>query len=198
MPDAVLSEVFRLLDMCVLESPPKSEQPLRLVTPAPDWLASLLGSFHAAEIPWSAMPFVDHFLTQAQEAWHEGPDASTTSEPFVAPGYNEEVLLRATALTVGRRRLLILERLSGKADLRPMLQLAREQKLEYERLVQDAGAVHAPAAAIEREVKALSAVALPKELVDPVNRLARASADLQSAVAPLPAQQSRHRRQART
>ena len=198
MSDALLADVLRMLDMCVLESPAKSDQPLRLVTPAPDWLASLLGSFHAAEIPWSAMPFVDHFLTQAEEAWHEGPDASTTSEPFVVPGYSDDILLRATALTAGRRRLLILERLSGKADLRPMLQLAREHKLQHERLVQDAGAVHAPAAAIEREVKALSANALPAGLVDAVNRLAKASADLQSAVAPLPAQQSRHRRQARS
>ena len=198
MPDAVLAEVLRMLDMCVLESPPKSDQPLRLVTPAPDWLASLLGSFHASEIPWSAMPFVDHFLTQAQEAWHEGPEGSTTSEPFVAPGYNEEVLLRATALTAGRRRLLILERLSGKADLRPMLQLAREQKLEYERLAEDASAVRAPAAAIEREVRALSVAPLPAHLLDIVDRLARASADLHSAVVPLPAQKSRHRRQART
>lgn len=191
--DAPLAEVMRLLDMCVVESPPRSDQPLRLLTPAPDWLAMLLGSFHAAEIPRNAMPFVDHFMAQAEEAWHEGPHASRVSEPFVVPGRDDDVLLRVSAVMADRRRLLVLERLSGKADLRPILQQAREQKLDHEKLARSAAAVHAPAQAIAGVVKALSDIALPPALLAAVSQLSRASADLQTVAASLPAPPSRQR-----
>jgi hypothetical protein len=46
----------------------------------------------------------------------------------------EELLLRATALNLGPRSVLVIERLRGDADTRGILQTARENRLIQERL----------------------------------------------------------------
>ena len=69
----------------------------------------------------------------------------------------EDALLRATAITLEHRSLLIIERLTGDADTRPILQKAREQMLATEQLTRQAAAVHAPAAAIGRVADELAA-----------------------------------------
>ena len=48
------------------------------------------------------------------------------SGPFVATVGGEDILLRASAITLAGRMLLVIEKLTGDADTRPMLQKARE------------------------------------------------------------------------
>ncbi|MEO6349497.1 MAG: hypothetical protein ABIP53_02510 [Candidatus Limnocylindrales bacterium] len=220
MSEAVLTAVVRAFDLCVIEClPPASpfdlgragagdsrpgqgpaarHSVLLLLTPRPDWLAGVFTIVQddARTALLGAVPFLDHFLVEAEAVWYEGHPASATSEPFVALVGGTDVLLRARAVTQHERRLLILQRLAGDADLRPMLQRAREQMLEHEQLVQRTSTLHAPAAAIDRQVRELLA-ALPAEHQGVVDRLSNSSAELQSALAGLPAPPSRHRRQAR-
>jgi hypothetical protein len=68
-----------------------------------------------------------HFSTSScrgPKAWHSaGPQDRTCSVASIA---RKDVLLRATALMMNGRSLLLLERLTGDADTRPILQKARE------------------------------------------------------------------------
>jgi len=199
MSDVPLSAVLRAFDVCVIEyatTPPK----LRLLTPSTGWLVDVFGGSAADSAAGlgDATPFLENFMPDAEAAWHEGRDARATSGPFVVPTADGDVMLRALAITHDGRRLLMLQRLTGDADLRPMLQRAREQMLEQEKLVRQVGAVHGPAAAIERDLKELHSKGLPQEHHALVERLMRASTELQTAVATLPAPPSRHRRQAKT
>jgi hypothetical protein len=180
-PD-VLPALTRALGLAVIERLPNTGY--ILAAPAPDWLAGALGTSHT--LP-SAFPFLGHFLQIAGTVWHEGPGARADSGPFEATINGEPMLLRATALTVDDHKLLVVERLIGDADPRPMLQRAREQMLDRERLERHATAVHGPAAAIAREVAALAGIDLPPNARAVVDRLTQATAALESTVAALPA-----------
>jgi hypothetical protein len=192
--DTVLSDVIQALGLAVIERLPNSTY--HLLTASPHWLT---GAFEAAPAGAQgtlagALPFLDHFLNQAETAWYEGPPATAESGPFAARVSGEDLLLRATAFTIGRRRLLVLERLTGEADTRPILQRAREHLLEAERLTRQIGTVHAPAAAIERELSALSATSLSADQQRIVDALRQASAKVQAAMATLPAPPPKSRR----
>lgn len=191
MEDAVLKALLRGLDLCVIEcrsfagTAPKVSD-LSLLTPTPGWLAG----------PLSGLPFLEHFLAQADATWHEGAQATSVSDPFVTNSFNEEVLMRATAISQDGHRLIIIQRLTGPSDVRPMLQTAREQKLALEQLGHQASAVHGPAAAIDRDLKVLSDAGLPPEHQQVLQRLLQSSAQLQAAAAPLPLP-AKQRRQAK-
>jgi hypothetical protein len=182
--DELLPEVMRALDCAVVERLPNAMY--FLVTPAPDWL---VGVFDAAPAGAQgslagALPFLDHFLPQAEAVWYQGAPTRADSGPFTAPVGRQELLLRAAAFTVDRRPLLILERLTGEADTRPILQKAREQLLEHERLTRQAAAVHAPLAALGALVDDLAS----GTAVDPatIERLRSAVKTLQAATGGLP------------
>ena len=198
MSDAFLSSVVRALDIAVVERLPNSA--FHLVTPAPGWLADVFETAPtgAQRTLGGALPFLDDFLTQAEAAWRDGHTASASSGPFAATVGGTEHLLRATALTVEQRKLMVLERLTGEADTRPILQKAREQMLEREELVRQIVAVHEPASRIDLGLKQLIETSLTSEQHDVLERVSRASAELQAALAPLPSLPRRLRRQART
>jgi hypothetical protein len=177
----LLSKLTRALDIAVIERMASSG--FALVAPAPAWLAGALGAEHTL---FSAFPFLRHFLDQAEATWQADPRARADSGPFEATINAEAMLLRATALSVDTHKLLVVERLTGDADLRPLLQRAREQLLEHEGLTRRAADVHAPASAIARDVAALGAIDLPPAARALVESLAQSSAALQAAVAPLP------------
>jgi hypothetical protein len=200
MSNALLTAVLRTLDLCVIERVLSEAPALRLLTPAPLWLAGVFDRVppEVGQVLGAPIPFLDHFLPQAEVTWHAGDETIASSGPFTTTVEGDEVLLVATATCHHGRRLLILRHLTGDADLRPMLQTAREQVLELERLVSQIGALHAPFASIDREVKAMATASLPPELQALAERLNKSSADVQAVLATLPAPASRHRRQART
>jgi hypothetical protein len=178
----LLPRLTRALGLAVIER--ISNIGYILAAPAPDWLAGALGTRNT--LP-SAFPFLGHFLQIAGAAWQEGAQGRAESGPFEATIEGEPMLLRATALTVDGRKLLVVERLTGDADPRPMLQRAREQMLDRERLERQATAVHAPAASIAREIATLASLDLSPEARAVVDRLQQAATTLASAVAALPA-----------
>ena len=192
MSTALLTVLLRALDLCVIERVPSKSAPLRLLTPAPIWLPVEGGQALGA-----VTPFLDHFLPQAEAAWHDGHQTAS-SGPFAITVDGEEVLLLATAISHHERRFLIVRRLTGDADVRPTLQRAREQVLEQERLVRQISALHPPCASIDRETKTLLAAPLAPDHHAVVERLNKASAEVQAVLATLPAPPARHRRQARS
>lgn len=194
MNDVLLADLLRVLELAVVERLPNTLY--HLVTPAPAWLS---GAFAEAaqgsqRSLGAALPFLDHFLEQADAAWHRAPDGKAESGPFAATVGGEDLLLRATAITVQKRPLLIIERLTGDADTRPILQKAREHLLDREHLERQAGAVHAPAAAIAKAVAALDATSADPEVRTALDSLRAALSQLQAVVSVLPAPAPKGRR----
>jgi len=185
----LLSSLTRALDLAVIERMP--HEGLALAAPAPAWLATVVG--HGKTL-FGALPFLAHVVEEAEPAWSSGPDGRMDSGPFEATVAGQELLLRATALTVDERHLLVIERLTGSADPRSMLQTAREQALAHEALARQAAAVHAPAADVARAVAAVGALDLTSDVRRAFERLEQSAQALQAAVSALPEPRPRKRR----
>jgi len=184
--DTVLPELFRALNLVVIEREPNST--FYMVTPAPAWLS---GAFDAAPVGErhtlsGAFPFLDDFLQQASGAWKAGPHASIVSGPFSATVDGDDLLLRASALTIDGHALLVIERLIGAADTRPMLQKARQHMLDAEQLTRNVAKLHAPTAAVAAAVGELNAGDLSPQQRTIAETLTDACRQLTAAMAGLP------------
>ncbi len=157
MRDPILSDTFHALDLFVAQRLPNSS--FVPMTPPPRWLTRFLSS--AAEgTPVTivqAFPFLAGFLGEAEAFWRDGTARAMTSGPFAVDDAEGELLLRAWALNVGVNTLLVLARLEGEADARPMLQKARDNALAHERLLRQ---IKIAKAAVE-DVLRLTRVTLP-------------------------------------
>jgi hypothetical protein len=109
-----------------------------------------------------AFPFLEDVVHQARAAW-KTDDTPQAYGPFTVSVGDQELLLRATALVVDGRTLLVIERLQGVADARPMLQKARERMLEGEQLVRQVHALHPPAREIDKSIASLRGAGLPPD-----------------------------------
>jgi hypothetical protein len=173
MKDSLALDVLHALDLFALERMP--EYTFVAITPPPAWITHIL-SVADAGAPMTlaaAFPYLERFLSQAEAFWREGTGRSMLSGSFVAAGASEELLLRACALNLGPRSVLVLERLRGEADIRQILQKSRENKLQEERLQKKLDALRAPVATISRLVKKLletDLTAAQRELADGITR----------------------------
>ncbi len=197
MTDAVLAELFRVLNLVAIERQPNHTY--YLLTPAPSWLSGAFASAQVGERHTlaGAFPFLDDFLHQADGAWNAGPHASIVSGPFAATVDGDDLLLRASALTVDGRALLVLERLVGAADTRPMLQKARQHMLDNEQLTRQASKVHEPVKTVADAIGALQRTPLSADQQGIVERLSAASAELAAAAETLPRPPAKGRAPAR-
>ena len=193
MTDTLLPQLFRALDLVVIERQPNGA--FHLLTPAPVWLQRAFDAAPAgaSQTLTGAFTFLADVVQQALGAWPAGPHASMVFGPFAATVSGDDLLLRATALTIDKRMLLVLDRLVGAADARPMLQKAREHLLENEQLVRKVEALHEPAAALDRAVAEMVGMASAEQ--QPIaDALRDASAGLRAALVGLPAPPPRRRR----
>jgi hypothetical protein len=160
MRDPILTDAFQALDLFVAERLANSS--FVALTPPPRWLTRFLAS--AAEgAPITivqAFPFLKGFLADAEGFWRDGVDRAMTSGPFAVDDAAGELLLRAWALNVGVNTLLVLSRLRGDADTRPVLQKARDNALAHERLRRQVGASEASLREVSRLAGALLATDL--------------------------------------
>lgn len=185
VPD-VLARLLRALDLVVIERQPNHT--FYAVTPEPAWFTHAFGDAAAGERHTlaGAFPFLDDFIQHAIGTWAAGPEISIVSGPFAVDVRGEEILLRATALSIDGRALLVIERLTGAADVRPMLQRARSRMLEGEELARRASAVHAPTASLAEALGRLEKTTLTSEQQPIVESLRAAYARLSEQVAQLP------------
>jgi hypothetical protein len=168
MSDPLLIDVFHALDLFVAERLPNSSF-VALTTP-PRWLTRFLAS-ESERAPVTivqAFPFLGGFLTEAEAFWRDGVRHSITSGPFAVDDVSGELLLRAWALNVGVNTLLVLARLQGEADTRPVLQKARDNALAHERVLRQVGATEAPL----RELSRLAGELLATDLTPPQRAVA--------------------------
>jgi hypothetical protein len=150
MRDPLLTDVFHALDLFVAERLPNSS--FVALTPPPRWLTRFLAS-EAEGAPITivqAFPFLGGFLTEAEAFWRDGAKHSMMSGPFAVDDASGELLLRAWALNVGVNTLLVLSRLQGESDTRPVLQKARDNALAHERVLRQVSAGEAPLRELSR------------------------------------------------
>src|SRR6185503_20134705 len=104
----VYEAVLNRLGMVVMERLPHGIF-LRLGTqPAPAWFSDVVVGANANEAVTigEALPFVGHFLDEAEAFWREGRDGRLRSEPFtVSQASGATIGLAATAVVVGHRSL---------------------------------------------------------------------------------------------
>jgi hypothetical protein len=191
--ETLFAHLFRALDLAIIER--VSDGLFRMLTPAPAWLdrafdAAPAGARDSID---GAFPFLEDVVHQARGAW-SADDTPQVYGPFAASVGDQELLLRATALNVDGRTLLVIERLQGVADARPMLQKARERMLEGEQLVRQVHALYPPAREIDKSIASLRGAALPADQQALVQALYEANERLRDALAQLPAPPVRQRR----
>lgn len=182
----MLDEVLFSLEVAVIERLPDERFEIRGKSPA--WLeaafdAAPAGARHTLG---GALPFLDDFLRQADVAWHNRGAARATSGPFAIDVGQNSWLLRATAMTVANRSIMVLERLTGDADTRPILQKAREQMLATESLTRQASGVHARVAAVMKAASELGKTELAPAHRALVDKLIAATTDMQTFAETLP------------
>jgi hypothetical protein len=130
LPD--LLRLFRELELFAVERRPDSS--IVAITHPPSWLTSIIGPFGDMPIHINeAFPFLESFVREAEAFWDAGAKGRISSGLFTPAGA-DHLVLRASALNLGTRCLLVLESLQGEADTRPVLQKAREHQLEHEQL----------------------------------------------------------------
>jgi hypothetical protein len=150
MDEAFFASLFPKLECIIMERSADGAWVPR--TAAPEWFIDAART-SAGEGPATlggTLPFLDHLRTEADRFWWSGEDGVMNGEPFAVVGAATDYLVRARVLTLDQRKLLVLERLVGAADSRPVLQVARERQLEYERTRAQASEVRAPIDAIAR------------------------------------------------
>ena len=150
MDETFFAALFPKLECIVLERTDSGEYVPR--TAAPRWFvdAARTSAGDGPATLGGTLPFLDHLRTEADRFWWSGEEGVMTGEPFAIPGADADYLVRARVLTLDRRKLLVLERLTGAADSRPVLQTAREHQLEYERTKARVSDLLAPIDAISR------------------------------------------------
>lgn len=180
MRDPILTDAFHALDLFVAERLPNSS--FVALTPPPRWLTRFLASA-AEDAPITivqAFPFLGGFLSEAEGFWRDGVQRSMTSGPFAVDDPDGELLLRAWALNVGVSTLLVLSRLQGEADTRPVLQKARDNALVHERLLQQIDASDTSLRDLSRlagELLATDLTAAQRAVADRISAAARRAQD---------------------
>jgi hypothetical protein len=182
MSEDLLPDLFRALELFAIERRPDSS--IVAITAPPSWLTPILdpsrdAAFHVGE----AFPFLENFLRDAEVFWNAGTSGRLVSAAFSADSGGFDVVLRATALNLGNRCVMVLEPLHGDADTRPLLQKARENKLEYERLARRIESVQAALSTISKIATDLGATGLTDTQRELAERIGTASRRAQNVAA---------------
>jgi hypothetical protein len=110
------------------------------------------------------MPFLGHFLAEANDAWRAGEETRRCSDLFmVTDTTGGEVPLVASAVVVADRCFLILESPRDFDERRAALQNARENVLAHEEHVRRTGALMEPIDAARQLMQQLRASGLAPE-----------------------------------
>jgi hypothetical protein len=97
----------------------------------------------------SVFPVLDSFLSEADQFWTSIGDGRLSSEAFMASdSLGEELAIVATAVGARGRRFLLMQPDASFPERQRVLQIAREQALEQERLVKQIQELRKPIASL--------------------------------------------------
>jgi PAS domain S-box-containing protein len=130
--------LFEALDFVVLEE--QSNRSLLNLTQAPSWFQKLVPTTAVGECfqPEERFPFLENFLIDARISWKKESPIPLRSEPWIdIDTSGRELAIRAIAVYLAGRNFLLLELYSDQfEEKREILQKAREQALDSQRLKQ--------------------------------------------------------------
>jgi hypothetical protein len=135
----------------------------------------------------SVFPVLDSFLSDADQFWTSIGDGRLSSEAFMASdSLGEELAIVATAVGTRGRRFLLMQPDTSFPERQRVLQVAREQALEHERLVKQIQELRKPIASLA--ALAADLVAPPSAEARPaqIERIASHVSTLQRIVGELP------------
>lgn len=163
MNNALLEGILTRLDLVVLERLPHGLF-LRLGTaPPPLWFSHVIVTAKDNEpvTVAEAIPFLEHFLGEAEPFWRDVREGRLRSEPFtIADPEGGEIGLVASAIGLGHRHFLVLELAADFEERRRSLQTAREHVLEHEDHVRKTGELLTPLGAAQKMAEQLGASGL--------------------------------------
>jgi hypothetical protein len=190
--DTWVGSLLTRLDLVVLERMPHGVF-LRLGGgAAPLWFSRVMAPASPSDSVTvaAAIPFLEHFLSDAGRFWDDVREGRMQSEPFmVADPEGGELGVVATAIGLGPRHFLVLGLAADFAQRRHSLQVAREHMLEHEQYVRRTGELLDPLETVRNTLTQLSTTALTAEqttLLDGVRRELTGVAEVIAALAPLP------------
>ncbi|HSO74595.1 MAG TPA: response regulator [Blastocatellia bacterium] len=136
--EAIIPDILAALDFVALER--VEEGQFKLIGAPPAWLGHFYSQPTAENTfgPQQAFLFLEQFLTEAEAYWESG-----STQPLRSGVWSEDYAhgrqynLEASALRVGERKLLVIERLrSAYGDIQKLAQKERDRSLDYDRLRQ--------------------------------------------------------------
>ena len=179
MTDPVFGDLFRVLDIVILERLP--DGPLYLFGDAPSWFTNLYGDADGDQPVGlaEAFPFLDGFLSDAGRFWWKDSPGRLRSGPCAATDRSgQEYFFEVSALSVDQRRFLLIELLNGFDDTRKVLQAARENALVHERFVSTTRALAKPIQTVMNAADSLLASDLTPAQRDLVEKIRTTSASV--------------------
>ncbi|MFY9608988.1 MAG: response regulator [Blastocatellia bacterium] len=134
--EAIKPDILAALDIVAMEA--FEDGQFKLIGAPPVWFGQFY-SQPSAETPFrpqEAFLFLEQFLSEAEVFWESGSTqplrSGVWSETYAA---GKQYSLEASALRVGERKLLVIERLrSAYGDIQTLAQKARDRNLDYDRL----------------------------------------------------------------
>lgn len=128
--EPLFNDILSSLDIAVFERENQGE--FRLRGRPPDWLGLCFGSEDGTVLDLSrCSPFLHEYIAGAPQAWNDKPGLMEKSGPWIESDRQGGTLtLEATALSIGSRKLLLIERLGADFEqMRTIVQRAREKML---------------------------------------------------------------------
>jgi hypothetical protein len=135
----------------------------------------------------SVFPVLDSFLSEADQFWTSIGDGRLSSEAFMATdSLGEELAIVATAVGAGGRRFLLIQPDAFFPERQRVLQIARDQALEQERLVKQIQELRKPIASLAALAADLPAAPPADAHRVQIERIATHVSTLQRIVGELP------------
>ena len=188
----VFGDIMTRLDMVVFERLPEGDFARIGPDQPPAWFSRVwldVARGQAVTIV-QVFPFLDRFLSEAEEFWHERGTGRLRSDPFaITDPSGGELTLAASAIVIDERRFLIIELPAGAEDQQRTLQRAREQALAHEAHLRRTAALIGPVVAAQQLTQQLAAAALTPEQQHHVGAIQEQLANLAASIetlAPVP------------
>ncbi len=130
--EATNSDFLAALDIAAMER--AEDGSFKLISSAPRWFTRLFPQSDSLSegLNLRSFFFLDHFLNDAESFWQRASGGRLRSGPW---NEADDVQLEASALSIGDRKILIIEPFRfDYREVQPLAQKARDKSLDYERL----------------------------------------------------------------
>jgi hypothetical protein len=161
VPDDIIADLIDVLELVILERLPGGAMVRVGDRPAPSWFAETFyqENMQQAVTLLEAFPVLDGILSQADLFWEQTVNGRLDGETCVITGKGgQNLALGVVAVAINGRRFLLMQRLPGIDDRQRILQLARDQALEYERVVKRIDLLRGPFTTLNHIVGELAAM----------------------------------------